>query len=47
MSFFLFIFVMPSAIKYAVNFERVAHPSSNDKPFTNEVSKSLTSNEVS
>ena len=43
----LLIFLKPSAIKYAVNFVKVAHPSSNDKPLTNDVSKSFTSNDVS
>ena len=36
----------PCAIKYAVKFVMVAHPSSKDKPLAKDTSKFLTSNDL-
>ena len=43
----LFTNSIPFAIKCAVNFVIVAHPSSKDKPFAKEISKFLMSNDLS
>ena len=38
--------LIPSVIRWAVNLVIVAQPSSNDRPFTNDKSKSFISNDL-